>query len=112
MAQHNSQLPVAAQAPTSNTAAVAALAAYSGQQWQLYGISWSYSAAPTGGKITIVWDDNGTTYTETYWITAGGAGQLNFPIPKTFPDNTLVTITLTAGGSGIYGTIYPQAFTK
>lgn len=105
--------PVAGQAPAANTNAVATLAADPAAAWHLRQINWSYSAAPAvGSKITITWTDpvTGTgTWTETYYISNGGPGILSFP-PKRFPAGSTVTITLTAPGGTIIGTIYVDAW--
>jgi hypothetical protein len=106
-------LPTSAQAPAANTAAVATLPAQANNAaWNICSIGFSLSATPTSTcTLTISWTVGVTTYTETYAIVAGGAGCLTFPdFPKTFPGNTAVTITLSAAGSGITGTVYPQAF--
>lgn len=81
-------------------------------RWVLYGIMWSYSAAPTGGLLTWSWVEGGVTYTESYAITAAGPGELPFQQPKVFPTGTEVTITLSAGGSGVFGTLYATAKTQ
>lgn len=105
----NTFIPAAAQAPTSNTDAVATMAAPTdGSRWVLESISYSYSATPTGATLVITSD----TFTETYYVTLGGVGVLSWPFPRMFAANKGITITLKAGGSGIFGTVYPQASTK
>lgn len=102
----DSMTPVAGQAPAAATDAVLALTAPTdGSRWVLYGVGWSYSAAPTGGKLTIAWG----AVSEVYHIVAGGPGFLTFPIPKSFPADTAVTITLASGAGAVVGTVYPQA---
>lgn len=108
MATRNTLTPVAAQKPAAATAAVATMSASTdGTRWVLYGVTWSYLGAPTGGKLTIAWGSD----SEVYHITAGGPGILSFPIPKRFPPNTEVVITLASGGGAVEGTVYPQAET-
>jgi hypothetical protein len=101
-------LPVAGQAPAAATDAVRVLAAPSDSSsgWSIKAIFWSYSAAPSTGKLTISWVDGGTTYTETYYITTGGLNSLVWPEARSFPPGSAVTITLAAGGAGIFGTFY------
>jgi hypothetical protein len=113
MASQNTLLPAAAQTPSSNTNAVATLAAPTdGSRWVVYGVNYSYSAAPTLATLVFSWTIGVTTYTETYYIIAGGSGSFSWPKGKVFPANTAVTITLLAGGSGISGTVYPVAQTE
>ncbi len=102
--------PIATQAPTSNTAATVVLAAPTNGRWILGGVNWSYTAAPTGGSLTISWVEGVTTYTETYAITAAGPGSFSWPEPKRFPIGSTLTVTLAAGGSTT-GTVYPHAWT-
>lgn len=65
------------------------------------GVYWSYSGAPTGGKLTI--SAAGTTLLEVH-ITAAGPGQLD--LEGFSPGRSLaLTATLAAGGGGVYGTV-------
>ncbi len=107
MATLNTLPPVAGQAPAANTDAVVVLAAVAAQAWSLSQIAWSYSAAPAAGSLTIAWG----TVSMVFLITAGGPGQLLFPQPLRFPINTVVTITLAAGGGVVVGTVYPLGST-
>jgi len=111
MAMSNTANPVAAQVATHAAAVLTMAAPTDGSHWTVRTISWSYSATPTGGSLQIAWNDGGTNYTETYYITAGGPGQLSWPDGRNFPANKQVTVTLADGGSGIIGTIYANAFT-
>lgn len=105
--------PVAGQAPSSDTAAVATLAAPSNnKRWVLESVNYSYSGAPTAGSLIIAWADSGTSYSETHYIAAAGPGQLIWNTPKHFPAGAAVTITLAAGGSSKSGTVYPTAHTE
>lgn len=104
------QAPAAGQAPAVNVAAVwTGVAPTDNVSWIIDCIGWSYSSDPTDGSIIISWiDPDSGAVTEKYYITKGGPGVLPFSPGKMFPRNTLVTITLAAGGSGVYGTIYPE----
>lgn len=85
-------------APASNTAAVVTLTAVASYHRAIKTIIWSYSAAPTGGRLTIT--DNAVTVLDMD-ITAAGPGIL--PIGMAFTENTQVVVTLAAGGAGISG---------
>lgn len=114
MAMLNSSVPVAAQTPAANTPAVLTLTApTNGTCWTLTELRFSYSAAPTGGLLTIAWTDPvAGAVSELHDVIAGGANQFRFPNEgKVFPANTLVTITLAAGGAGIFGRLYATAKT-
>jgi len=63
-------------------------------------IHWSYDGAPTDGTLTITSGD----LTETMFITSGGVGFLPFE-GVAFAENTVVTVTLSAGGSGVSGSV-------
>jgi hypothetical protein len=63
-------------------------------------LHWSYDGNPTNGVLTITSGD----VTETMYITSGGVGFLPFE-GVAFARNTAVTVTLTAGGSGVNGSI-------
>lgn len=118
----NSFTPVSTQAPaTANTAATVTLAAPTdGSHWTIDLIEWSYSGTPvstntpTVGSLTISWTVSGTTYNKILYITTSGPGWTLGPKnePFNFPSNTAVTIALAAGGSGVYGSVYPNAWTK
>jgi hypothetical protein len=101
--------PAAGQAPASNTAAVATLAADADNAHHVSTVRWSYSGDPTGGSLTVAWND-GSARQEVYAITKGGPGFMAFYPPMRFPINSAVTITLAAGGAGITGTVYPEAW--
>lgn len=85
--------------PASNTAASVTLAARpTGERYLIRTIECGYTADPTGGQVTIY--DVGTPIFSVP-ITKGGTLQL-------MPDRIMspasaVTVTLTAGGSGITG---------
>lgn len=83
----------------TNAACVVTLAADSQARWHIGGLAFGYSAAPTGGLLTI---SDGTT-SFSIPITSAGYGWHNFPTGLTFSKNKAVTITLAAGGSGVVG---------
>jgi hypothetical protein len=89
-------------APAANTAAVVTYAASAGKKHYLYGFTWSYSAAPTGGNL-IIEDVSGTTVFTTD-ISAAGPGQLIFDPPiVSSVVNTAMIITLHAGTGTVVG---------
>jgi hypothetical protein len=91
-------------APASNTAAVITYAAAgAGVSHVISGIAWSYSAAPTGGNLTIE-DGSGTTVF-TMDITSSGAGFIPMVLPKRGTANTAMIVTLAAGGSAVTGRV-------
>lgn len=88
-------------APAANTAAVVTLAASSGQAYRLTLLAYSYSASPTGGRVTIadgvstVFDlDVTSTWEVLTHLTPGGI---------LITSGNACTITLAAGGAGISG---------
>jgi len=86
--------------PAANTAAVITYAAGGAGFRHLVGsIMWSYDAVPTGGGLTIT-DGGATRFAIS--ITNGGPGFVP-EVPIRFGDNTIVVITLAAGGAGISG---------
>lgn len=62
-------------------------------------IYWSYSAAPTGGRLTIA----GGGFGFDMDVTAGGPGYIPFNIPQHATDDNPIVITLYAGGATIVG---------
>jgi hypothetical protein len=71
-----------------------------GLSLQLNQLTFSYSAAPTNGLLTI--QQGGTTIHETA-ITSAGAGPTIAGYKLTA--NTALTITLSAGGAGVVGRV-------
>lgn len=84
--------------PAADTAAVATIDAIAGYYHVIDSIFWSYSAAPTGGRLTIT--DDGNTVLDLD-ITEGGPAPL--PILLSCDVNTEVVVTLAAGGMGVAG---------
>lgn len=98
----NSALPTAnalidSHFPAAATAAVVTLAAIEFKRRVVARIVWSYSAAPTGGKLTITGE--GTTF--EFDITAAGPGSL--PLCYVGAENTAVVVTLASGGGTVVG---------
>lgn len=91
----------------ANTAVAITVTALPDQQHVLAGVVWSYSAAPTGGKLTVA--DGASTVLEVD-IIAGGPGSLVLP-PLGGSTNTNLVVTLAAGGAGIIGklTVFPAS---
>jgi hypothetical protein len=94
-------------APAANNAAVVTLAAPgAGRSNVVASVEWSYSAAPTGGQLTIA---NGIS-TWTVYVTDGGPGFFRWEPPKRYADNRAVTVTLAAGGAAVSGTVNVHAW--
>lgn len=90
--------------PAANTAAVITLAATENRRHVVHFVQWSYSAAPTGGRLTIT--NDGALVLDVD-ITAGGPGGFN--VYKVGGVNKEVVITLAAGGAGITGKLSADA---
>lgn len=87
--------------PAANTAAVITYAAVAGQFHAFRGVAVSYSAAPTGGRLTV--SDGGTTVMDLD-ITAGGVTVVTFEgLQRQAAANASLVFTLAAGGGGIVG---------
>jgi hypothetical protein len=90
--------------PAANTNAVITRAAVPGKRSALTKLVWSYSADPTA-TATLVVSHGGSVLLRIY-ILKGGPGSLNFQGRLCQGnENTDLTITLAAGGSGITGTL-------
>jgi hypothetical protein len=94
-------LPVEAyQRPAANTAAVASLS--NGTRLiRLKSVSWSYTAAPTNGSLTI----SDGTRSRQHDITTGGPGFIPLDDFES-PPGVSLTATLAAGGAGITGSVW------
>lgn len=87
--------------PAAATAATVTLSAASaGRQFRY--IYWSYSAAPTGGQLSIT---NGGTEVFKLHITAGGPGFIPFPGTDVGSAGSAVVVTLASGGGSVEGTL-------
>lgn len=85
--------------PAANTAAVVTLAAGNYRNG-VSKIVASYSAAPTGGRLTIT--DGATTVFDVD-VLSGGPVDFDFDPPLAGSMNTALAVTLAAGGAGISG---------
>lgn len=86
-------------APAANTAATVTFAAAAGKRHIVEFIGWSYSAAPTGGRLTV--KDGATDVVLDLDVTAAGPGSIS-PLIRGALGNA-VEVTLAAGGAGISG---------
>lgn len=89
-------------ATATNAAATVTYAAVAGQSNIISGIMFSYSATPTAGSITVT---DGATTVLSADIISGGAGFIPFDAPVRGSTNTPLTITLSAGGTGVIGKV-------
>lgn len=85
------------------TNAVVTLAATANNFWVIStGVIWSYSAAPTGGRLTVA--VNGAVVVDID-ITAAGPGFLPLPEIRTPGVNQQVVVTLYSGGGSVVGKV-------
>lgn len=89
--------------PAANTAAVITLTAVENRRHTVHFVQWSYTAAPTGGRLTI--DVGGVTKFDVD-ITAAGPGGFNLYIVAGV--NQEVVITLAAPGGVVVGKLNAQ----
>jgi len=89
-------------APAANTAAVIQYSGTATYQHVIGGIAWSYSGTPTAGAITIAF---GSPSVEAFGLDVAnkGVGYVPFRPPQYAPAGDDVTISLSAGGSGVTG---------
>lgn len=95
--------PAAANCATGSAGAAATVtksAPGTGKRWTVTGVYWSYTAAPTGGRLTL--NENGTAVMD-FDITAAGPGFIPFERPMSFGDNMPVTLVLAAPGGAVVG---------
>jgi hypothetical protein len=95
----------AAVAGAANAAATWTRAGVAGASHVLSGVWWSYSAAPTGGRLTV--SDGTITYRDLD-VTAAGPGFLPCNPPLKMPAGRPLTLTLAAAGVGVAGKIQPM----
>ena len=86
--------------PAVNVAAVVTKTAVAGQRHAIYGILFSYNAAPTGGRLTVT--DGGVTVIDLQ-VNAAGAVLIPFNYQMAFGVNSEVVVTLAAGGAAVTG---------
>lgn len=92
------------QSATGSAGAAATLtksAPGSGKRYAFAGIVWSYSAAPTGGALTVT---IGGRTLMTFDITSAGPGFIPTPIYKG-GDNEALVVTLAAPGGAVIGKV-------
>lgn len=92
-------------APNADTAAIITLAAATGTRHVVHKIFGSYSAAPTGGSLTIASTVGGNAVSMVVAITAAGPFDFDFPVPIQGDENTAITLTLAAPGGTVVGKI-------
>ena len=93
--------------PASNTAATKTIAAVATARHVLTKLVWSYSGAPTGGRLTVV---DGATTVFDIDISAAGPGSIGLMAPMSL--NSAMAVTLAAGGVGITGKLQFYYLTK
>lgn len=86
----------------TNAAAAVTLAATPYRSHLLYGLDWSYSAAPTSGLLSVT---DGGTVVFAQAVTASGPGFHRWDPPKAFTRGNAVVVTLAAGGAGVEGRV-------
>lgn len=88
-------------AAATNAAAQVTLMAGRGKWLHVSRIIFSYSQAPTGGRLTVT---SGNEPPYTWAVTAGGVGPLGVHMRLQEP----IIVTLAAGGSGVVGDLYVE----
>lgn len=93
----------------ADTAVSLTLAAVANKKHYVPRVVWSYSAAPTGGRLTIT-DDGATVFDID--IIAGGPGAADVHLESAVANKALV-ITLAAAGGAVVGKLNcPGAYTN
>ena len=96
--------PASEQNPGDNEDSVIVLGAVEGRGHMISQVRLSYSGTPTDPQLSLSWGDS---LTELYYLQpVQGMQVINFHPPHAFPENTEVTITLSAGGENVSGTLY------
>lgn len=86
--------------PAAATAAVLTFNAETDTAHVIYDVAWSYSGAPTGGRLTIA--DGSDTILDLD-ITAAGPGSITFGRGKQGHAGRAMTITLASGAGAVVG---------
>jgi hypothetical protein len=95
--------------PAANTEAIVSYAADADTYHVLETIHFSYSASPAAGsKVSVEFD--GVEVFAAY-VTNGGPGPLCLSPALISPKGALMTVKLSAGGSGILGSLVCRHFT-
>ena len=87
--------------PLANTDAAITIDADADHAWVVEEIDWSYSAAPTGGQVSILYD-----LVVKWRLDVPNAGLGSFRFPNGFfqtVKNQELYVKLTAGGAGVTG---------
>jgi hypothetical protein len=90
----------------ADTAVVITLAASPGHRHLIHGMQWSYSAAPTGGRLTVA---DGITTIFDVDITAAADRYDKVISMLKGSINTAMTITLAAGSGTVVGKLNVQS---
>jgi hypothetical protein len=92
-------------APAANTAAVVTYNAVATGQHVISGVAWSYAGTGTlsGGNLLI--EDGANVKVFNMDVTEKGAGFIPFDPPKRGSKNTLLRVTLAAGGADVTGKV-------
>ena len=99
-------VPAIAGAGTNSPVAVT-LAAQAGMRHHILGVTWSYSGAPTGGRLSTTGLEGDEFDVD---ITAGGPGAMLMP-PAVSTRGGEVVVTLAAGGAAVVGKLTVFALT-
>lgn len=95
--------------PAAATPAVLTYAASVDVAHVLSEVTWSYSAAPTGGSLIIA-DGSDTIFKVA--ITAAGPDQVIFPRGKRGHSGRAMTVTLASGGGAVEGIVNATHYTQ
>lgn len=90
----------------ANTDGIITVAAVADKRHTLHKLVWSYSAAPTGGGITV----SGGAVTLDIDVTAAGPGSLS--INYLCAVNTAMVVTIKAGSGTVVGKLYIERITQ
>lgn len=91
--------------PAAATAAVVTLAAIENHRHVVHNIQWSYTAAPTGGRLTVA---AGAVTIFDVDIIAGGPGGFNLLL-KGINVNEALVVTLASGAGAVAGKLNVQS---
>ena len=101
-------IAAAAQYETLDAAATVTITGQTGRRVTVSQVIWSYSAAPTGGAVTIA---DGTT-TLSWDVTAAGFDECTFSPPLAFAAGATVTVTLADPGGAIVSKLIVNAYVQ
>ena len=91
---------------TSASAAAITLVGFPGQRQKIEQITWSYAAAPSGGRLSSTGLDGDELDID---ITAGGPGGLALPRSSYGRPGQSVTVTLASGGTTAKLNVFSEA---